>query len=314
MEQKGESMTETGPNGWTNSALPRRRIKVRLKTQRMRTLKILAVLALIPLAGARAQSPYQSSSDFVKYAMKLRENALLKIEPQVFIPTTSRYAAGGKYPWRSNIVTTVFWVGEDASVNNPVHNRSSSWDMNWKASFGGFDNPNPSGRRGFFPAKFIPKQNPFYVALPYNDVTRGTTKPEARRVIPWFREAFEKEGKSVCQDRWVAIRKGNRIAYAQWSDCGPFRTDHWQYVFGNERPKPNLNQGAGLDVSPAVRDYLGMKGIDATDWKFVDFKEVPPGPWSKYGNNNDFVINARKSTERVVTNQSAPSAPKVITR
>ena len=61
---------------------------------------------------------------------------------------------------------------------------------------------------------------------------------------------------------------------------GPFRTDHWEYVFGNERPKPNLNRGAGLDVSPAVRDYLGLPDTDVTDWKFVEFSEVPPGPWA----------------------------------
>ena len=88
--------------------------------------------------------------------------------------------------------------------------------------------------------------------------------------------------------------KGNRTVYAQWEDAGPFRTDHWQYVFGNERPKPNLNKGAGLDVSPAVRDYLGLKETDVTDWKFVDFKEVPRGPWSTHGENNTFVINDRK--------------------
>jgi hypothetical protein len=45
---------------------------------------------------------------------------------------------------------------------------------------------------------------------------------------------------------------------------GPFRTDYWQYVFGNERPKLNLNKGAGLDVSPAVRDYLGLSDTDVT--------------------------------------------------
>ena len=38
--------------------------------------------------------------------------------------------------------------------------------------------------------------------------------------------------------------------------------DHWQYVFGYERPKPNLIGGQGLDVSPAVRDYLGLKQTD----------------------------------------------------
>ncbi len=61
--------------------------------------------------------------------------------------------------------------------------------------------------------------------------------------------------KSVCKGRWIAIRYGNKICYAQWEDAGPFRTDHWQYVFGTERPEtPILNKGAGLDVSPAVRD------------------------------------------------------------
>ena len=30
--------------------------------------------------------------------------------------------------WRRNITATVFWVGEDASQNNPVHNHASAWD------------------------------------------------------------------------------------------------------------------------------------------------------------------------------------------
>ena len=92
---------------------------------------------------------------------------------------------------------------------------------------------------------------------------------------------------------------GRQIAgSAQWEDCGPFRTDHWQYVFGNERPRPNLNQGAGLDVSPAVRDYLGLGIKDPCDWKFVEFCEVPPGPWATYGDNNTFVIVRRQSNKQ----------------
>src|SRR5439155_9383858 len=93
----------------------------------------------------------------------------------------------------------------------------------------------------------------------------------------------------------VAIHKGNRTVYAQWEDAGPFRTDYWQYVFGNERPKTTLNRGAGLDVSPAVRDYLGLNETDVTDWRFVEFSEVPPGPWSKLGENNTFVISDCKT-------------------
>ena len=77
---------------------------------------------------------------------------------------------------------------------------------------------------------------------------------------------------------------------------GPFRTDHFQYVFGNERPKPNLNHGAGLDVSPAVRDYLGLAPTDVTDWQFVEVRDVPPGPWRSYGDNNHFVIARRQTS------------------
>lgn len=267
----------------------------------------------LAMAAAEAVSPYQSSGDFARYAMKLRESALLKIEPQVQIPTTGGSYGGGRYPWKKSIVTTVFWIGESSGPNNPVANRKSSWDANWMANFGGFDDPNR--RSGFLPVGFVPKQNPFYCALPYNDVTRGTTKPEARRVIPWFKRAFQKEGQSVCRDRWVEIRKGNRVCFAQWSDCGPFRTDHFQYVFGNARPMPNLNRGAGLDVSPAVRDYLGLRGIDVTDWRFVEVREVSSGPWAKWGENNDFVIAKRDAAVRVAEQKpAAGDGPKVMTR
>jgi hypothetical protein len=194
-----------------------------------------------------------------------------------------------RFPWKKDIVTTVFWIGEEAGQNNPVANRESSWDHMWRSNYGGIDTPNPLLRVDFHPKGFIPRQNPFYIALPYNDVTRGSTKAEAPTVIPWFAKSFERVGQTVCKGRWLAIRKGDRTAYAQWEDCGPFRTDHWQYVFGNERPKPNLNAGAGLDVSPAIRDYLGLEGTDVTDWRFVEEREVPPGPWRSFGDNNPFV-------------------------
>jgi len=194
-------------------------------------------------------------------------------------------------------VTTVFWIGEQASGNNLVPNRTSCWDKQWTKNYGGTDDPNPARRNNYIPVKFTPRQNPFYCALPYNDKARTGHRSEAPRVVPWFKDAYQGPAVSTCKDRWIAIRKGNRTVYAQWEDAGPFRTDHWQYVFGNERPKPNLNQGAGLDVSPAVRDYLGLKETDVTDWKFVDFKEVPHGPWSTLGENNTFVINEGKKRQ-----------------
>jgi hypothetical protein len=255
-------------------------------------LLAIALSFTASLWAAEAQSPISASSDFQRYAMRLREAAILKVQPTVVAPTGFR-PGFNRYPWKTNIMTTVFWVGERPTKNNPVPNYKSSWDPRWAQNFGGFDNPDISQRRNYIPKNFVPRQNPFYVALPYNDVTRGTTKPEARKVIPWFRQAFERPGKSVVKGRWIAIRRGNRVCYAQWEDCGPFRTDHYQYVFGNQRPLPNLNQGAGLDVSPAVRDYLGMGGKDYCDWKFVEAKDVPQGPWTKYGDNNTFVLMKR---------------------
>ncbi|MEP6808880.1 MAG: hypothetical protein ABI992_01435 [Chthoniobacterales bacterium] len=268
----------------------------------MRRTIAIFLFSLVGSARVFAQSPYESAADFAKYAMKLRDQAMLKIEPQVFVPTSSRVSTQ-RYPWKSNIVTTVFWIGERPSENNPVPNNKSSWDANWSDSYGGYDTPDPGARKNYVPVSFVPKQNPFYIALPYNDVTHGQFKPEAALVIPWFKRELRQPGESVCRDRWLAIRKGNRVCYAQWEDCGPFRTDHFQYVFQNERPKPNLNRGAGLDVSPAVRDYLGLQSTDVTDWQFVEVRDVPAGPWRNFGNNNHFVIaqrQAQANQQRVV--------------
>lgn len=257
--------------------------------------------ALVFCAALMISGSWASSGSFEEQALRLRESVLLRVEPRMARPSSQSAARAGnsrRYPWKNNIVTTVFWVGEQPTQNNPVPNCKSSWDVKWAHNFGGYDDPDPRNRRGYIPARFIPRQNPFYIALPYNDVTRGKTKPEAPRVIPWFRESFVKPGQSVCKGRWIVIRHKGREAYAQWEDCGPFRTDHWQYVFGAQRPLPNLNQGAGLDVSPAVRDYLGMSGKDVTSWRFVEFKEVPRGPWAQYGDNNTFVQMRRRGDVR----------------
>ena len=265
----------------------------------------IAVL-LSSVSSLFAQStPAKAPTSKVKVAKKsdkLADDLLVKLDSVAFAPrhlSPSLPQAGEHYSWRKDIVTTVFWIGEEPSGNNPVPNRKSSWDKNWTGSYGGFDDPNPAHRSNYIPVKFTPRQNPFYCALPYNDKASTGHRSEASQVVPWFKEAYQGPGISVCKGRWVAIRKDNRTVYAQWEDAGPFRTDHWQYVFGNERPKPNLNRGAGLDVSPAVRDYLGLQPTDVTDWKFVDFSEVPHGPWAQFGDNNTFVINARKSDKVV---------------
>lgn len=186
--------------------------------------------------------------------------------------------------WKRNVISSVFWVGEAATENNPVPNTKSAWDQDWQASFGGYDDPDR--RDGYFPAGFVPQRNPFYIALPYNDIGKdGRHRPEASEVIPWYWRAYKGDSVSVCKGRWIAIHQGGEVCYAQWEDVGPFETDHFGYVFGEEKPRPNRNGGAGIDLSPAVRDFLGLRGLDRVEWRFVESYEVPAGPWKSWSSD-----------------------------
>lgn len=279
------------------------------------TLSLSVAVLLASIASLLSQAvPPKPAVEKID-AARLSENVLIGIDSVAFAPRRLKgpeMKTSGRFTWKTQIVTTVFWIGELPTPNNPTPNRASSWDKNWTQNYGGLDDPNKANRSNYIPVAFTPRQNPFYCALPYNDKANTGHRPEAARVVPWFNEAYQGPAVSTVKGRWVAIRKGDRIAYAQWEDAGPFRTDHWQYVFGNERPKPNLNKGAGLDISPAVRDFLDLDDTDVTDWKFVEFSEVPRGPWAKFGDNNTFVINERKSGRALVDikKDTRPTTPR----
>ena len=50
----------------------------------------------------------------------------------------------------------------------------------------------------------------------------------------------------------------------------------------------NLN----IDVSPAVQDYLGLRGIDQVEWKFCSVGQVfSVLPWAVRGDNNALVFH-----------------------
>ncbi len=180
-----------------------------------------------------------------------------------------------RFPWHT-VTSTVFRAGENAIQGGGIANYRSAWDSRWLEHFG-------ADGLG---------QNPWYVALPVNDVSSfHTTKPEAAKFIPWFRSAYIRPGQSVCKGRWVEIRKRNRSCWAQWEDVGPFHVDSWSYVFGNDQPEPNRNRNTGIDLSPAVQMYLGLGGIDQVSWRFTEFNGVPSrGPWAMYGGNNTFAL------------------------
>jgi len=82
--------------------------------------RLLAACLSLAIAGVakadeQSTSPYATAADFAKYAMKLREQALLKVEPQVFVPTSS-HPAIQRFPWKTSIVTTVFWLENKPEV------------------------------------------------------------------------------------------------------------------------------------------------------------------------------------------------------
>jgi len=92
-------------------------------------------------------------------ALRAAEGRLLgRLWQMPFYLTTARphraeaTAPSGYGQWREQIVATVFWVGESASLHNPVPNNTSAWDAAWQANFGGIDDPRR--RTGFFPTSF----------------------------------------------------------------------------------------------------------------------------------------------------------------
>jgi hypothetical protein len=222
--------------------------------------------------------------DFQREAQRLREEALFKIRNAPTAALPQRTLFGGKvYPWHHGINATQFWCGESAKSGGGISNARSAYDSAWMAHFGGVDLPSPAARRNFVPASFRPHLNPWYAALPFSDVdSNGHTKRIARQ-IPWFMERFRRDGLSIMLGTWLECRHGGRVCYLQVGDAGPFRTDSFAYCFGNARPDPNRNGDAGIDLSPAAYQFLGLTDTQSVDWRFCSSANVPIGPWRMYG-------------------------------
>ena len=144
------------------------------------------------------------------------------------------------FPVRRNIVTTYFWIGQGGTSISSTQNIMSAWDQFWKKNFGGIDCPDQRKdakkfREASLPRKFAPTLNPFYVALPFNDI--AFPKKSRKWVYWWDEEKFRKgRFESQCKGRWVMIKFNNKICYAQWEDVGPLRYDHAEYVLATSGP------------------------------------------------------------------------------
>lgn len=216
--------------------------------------------------------------------------------------TAPSSAKSTKYPWHTNITATTFWVGEIFDPNaSDGSQRISAYDDRWYKRFGGCDGVRKNGdcrteRRtrsnGYFPRHMKPRENPFYLDLPYDDVNVTKNFRSRGKVVPWagqaaYRGKVKNRAYSLMKNRWVELRKGKRRCYGQIQDAGPGQYSDTRYVFGtkNQRPKNKRYGGAGMDVSPALTGCLGFKSLNGINrgvrWRFVDSRDVPRGPWTR---------------------------------
>lgn len=206
------------------------------------------------------------------------------------------------YPWHTDIVATVFWVGEILDPNASDGSQEiSTYDSNWMANYGGCDGVIIKGSceteprfasNDYFPSSMEPQQNPFYLDLPFDDINNQNAFEERGSVIPWANDAGyagreDDRTFSYMKNRWVRMEKDGATCYGQIQDAGPGVYDDSGYVFGNNDPRPANTKfnGAGMDVSPALAGCLGFEDLNSAqarvDWRFVEQSQVPEGPWTK---------------------------------
>lgn len=249
------------------------------------------------------------------------------VTPAPVTTPPSTPAVGRQYPLHTNIVATTFWVGElfNASLADGSQ-VCSTYDSNWAFSWSGINKGKvPASAEGcagsiiggcdgivsgdkcltekrtavndYFPTSVpMPKENPFYLDLPYDDLNDPIAFKERCTVIPWANDPGYKghctDGEfSYMKNRWVKMTGPNgNVCYGQIQDAGPSHGNLYHdksYVFGSTNTQPVQGQfnNAGADVSPALNGCLGFKELDgSTDrisWSFVDDIDVPAGPWKK---------------------------------
>ncbi len=253
------------------------------------------------------------------------------IRPTTTTPTTTSPATtvpqkGRTYPLHTNIVATTFWVGEIFDPTLPDGSQVCStydaqWAYHWSginkgsvpASAGGCqgsivggcdgiaapnkcDTEKRTAANGYFPTQATPKENPFYLDLPFDDLNDSTGFSTRCSVIPWANDPgyaghCNDSNFSYMKNKWVKMTGPNgNTCYGQVQDAGPSHGSLYHdaaYVFGSNNARPVQGQfnNAGADVSPALNGCLGFSELDGQSdrisWSFVDAVDVPAGPWTR---------------------------------
>ena len=168
-------------------------------------------------------------------------------------PSPAAHVSSG-YPWHTDIVATTFWVGEvfDANASD-----GSQVDLDLRQQVVGTLRRLRRRRRGrrvpyrrarsadngYFPRQMTPRENPFYLDLPFDDINNSTAFAQRGSVVPWAHEPglSSRAGDrsvSFMKNRWVKLKRGDRICYGQIQDAGPGVYDDAAYVFGSDDRRP----------------------------------------------------------------------------
>jgi hypothetical protein len=270
-------------------------------------LVVAAVIVIPLLAGTPTRAPTVASAPRSSASASATPSASPSPTPTpsatpIAPPAPPPPPASRQYPLHTGIVSTTFWVGEIFDPNAADGSQMiSTYDSDWFGSYGGCDGVVTGGGceteartagNGFFPTQMTPRQNPFYLDLPFDDVNDSTARAMRQSVIPWagdpaYRGAGTNENISLMKNRWVRISANGQTCYGQIEDAGPGEYHDAAYVFGtgNTRPANKRYNGAGMDVSPALNGCLHFAELDGQDdvvsWQFVEASEVPPGPWKR---------------------------------
>lgn len=206
---------------------------------------------------------------------------------------------GGADGWHDGVQATTFWAGElyDPDLGVEGQNISSAWDVDWTEHHGGCDGVeieadadtgNVCGfeervaAEDFMPRAMTPRENPFYLALPFDDLNNDDAFSQ-RANIPWaddpgYAGRLEDRDFSYMKNRWVQVEGPDGSCYGQIEDAGPGEYADFGYVFGDAPPIEEI----GIDLSPSLYACVGLgpeAGIGVVSWRFVD--RPPPGPWTE---------------------------------
>lgn len=281
-----------------------------MPTRRAVTISVLSVAMLFPAGCSGAAVPDAGGPPAsARPAVSARPSGSpgspvtgTLVPPSTQGPAVRARPHGRRYPLHTGIVATTFWVGEIFDPHSPNGSQViSTYDAHWLRHYGGCDGVVTGGRcqtqrrvaaNGFFPTLMNPRENPFYLDLPFDDVNDAAAFSQRARFIPWAHDRgyaghAHDPAFSYMKNRWVKLTRDGRTCYGQIEDAGPGVYDDYRYVFGAGDPRPasRLYNRAGLDVSPALTGCLGFSELNGddnrVDWQFVDAAEVPTGPWTR---------------------------------